>query len=528
MRYTARAHPVPVLGWTLLLGTLIPLAVFVWTHPHAADDDGAGWRMSPVWGSLGRTAPVLAWSALIGFAVGWPSGAGLALTSRAVRAWAVAILAPAVLCPAYLWAVSLQGWKTILPYPWHPWVDGVRGLSIACGCQNAALVTAISAMTGAWFSRSELESAWLIGGRALVYRLVLAKQFPLALGLSLGGAALILSDPGAPQLMGYHTIASEIHVALAAGDLGRVTGRIGTTMGALGLMLAVPGWLAFSLRGPAGPRTAWNAAAGLEGSELAGWGVRAIYGVVGLAVTLAGGFVLPVWKNPGALLSLRDGVAVLRESWGATFECSSAAGLTCLVVGLPLGYAISRSSSLFRAAIIAQVIFLICPPQVHALGFHRICEWLRTANWPEELQGALVGICSALRFLPVCAVGISFWLGSLPESWGDAAQVAGVPRGRFWVNIVLPVAWRTAIGLALAFGLFSLSDVSSAVVTQPPGWSSYPLRLFALMDNALAAQVSALCLIYWAAALMIAGVILGITATETHQLVLPWKSNSKT
>ena len=51
--------------------------------------------------------------------------------------------------------------------------------------------------------------------------------------------------------------------------------------------------------------------------------------------------------------------------------------------------------------------------------------------------------------------------------------------------------------LALSVAMLGLADVSGAVLLQPPGWSSYPLRMFALMDNALAAQAAALCLIYW-------------------------------
>lgn len=67
-------------------------------------------------------------------------------------------------------------------------------------------------------------------------------------------------------------------------------------------------------------------------------------------------------------------------------------------------------------------------------------------------------------------------------------------------HVLLPVAWGPMALMALSVAMLGLADVSGAVLLQPPGWSSYPLRLFALMDNALAAQAAALCLIYWLAA----------------------------
>jgi ABC-type Fe3+ transport system permease subunit len=134
-----------ILAWCLLVLVLAPALTFGLT---ASVSWSALWQQ--IWndpvihGSLRRSLTVLGWTWGIGFAMGWPLGTALTLARSRVRILAWTWLAPGLLCPPFLWAAGLQGWKAWLPYTLQPWLDGRSGLVLSLGLQNVVMVAVLT------------------------------------------------------------------------------------------------------------------------------------------------------------------------------------------------------------------------------------------------------------------------------------------------------------------------------------------------------------------------------------------------
>jgi len=485
-----------ILSWCLLGLVLAPALAFALT---------AGVSWSALWqhiwndpvihGSLRRSLTVLGWTCGIGFAMGWPLGTALTLARQRVRVLAWTWLAPALLCPPFLWAAGIQGWKVWLPYTLQPWLDGRNGLVLSLGLQNAVIVSVLTGSLAGWMSVAEREACLLIQGRRLLARVALRRSLPAALALSLALSLLLLGDAGAPQLMGHHTFASEVHIAFASAQPERAALRLLTAFSVMVLPAIAAACLLASVTKKSLVNTPARSVAMNESGSLSG--TFTLIPCIMLSAIAMVGLVMPLFRSPGASTHLWDALTVLAESAPVTLHFALTSALLILVLAGPLIFVASRSAALFKSCLIVQLLLLAAPPQLYADGFRQLSALMGSVDWPESGQAALVGASASLRLLPFAVIVGVIWLNSIPKSWIESAQMASVSAMSYSWHVLLPVACGPMALLALSVAMLGLADVSGAVLLQPPGWSSYPLRMFALMDNALAAQAAALCLIYW-------------------------------
>ncbi len=491
-----------VFAWCLLAMVLTPALAFALT---ASISWSALWQQ--IWsdpivhGSLRRSLTIQSWTWGIGFVIGWPLGTALTLARPRVHSIAWTWLAPGLLCPPFLWAAGIQGWKGLLPYALHPWLDGRTGLALSLGLQNAAMVTVLTGTLAGWMAMAEQEACLLIQGRRLLARMALRRSLPAAFALSLALSLLLLGDAGAPQLMGYHTFSSEVHIAFASAQPERAAVRLLTAS----VVLLIPAITAAYLLALATKKSLISAATravsmtSLNDKKILPDWLTLIPCIMLSCIALIG-LGLPLFRSLGAQTHLLDALRVLGESASATLLFAATSMIIIAVLAGPLIFVTSRSSALLKGCLIVQLLLLAAPSQLYAAGFRQLAAWLGSADWPESVQAALVGACSSLRLLPFAVIVGAIWLRSIPKVWMEAARLLNASSLSRAYYILLPVSWLPLGTVALSVALLGLADVSGAVLLQPPGWSSYPLRLFALMDNALAAQAAALCLVYWLAA----------------------------
>jgi ABC-type Fe3+ transport system permease subunit len=95
-------------------------------------------------------------------------------------------------------------------------------------------------------------------------------------------------------------------------------------------------------------------------------------------------------------------------------------------------------------------------------------------------------------------------IGSMPQSWSDAARVHRVPLATFLGRIAVPWCSRWAFPAAAIAALLATAEVGTVLLLHPPGHGSLPLAVFTIMANAPEALVAMLCLFYVALALALA------------------------
>ena len=116
----------------------------------------------------------------------------------------------------------------------------------------------------------------------------------------------------------------------------------------------------------------------------------------------------------------------------------------------------------------------------------------------------MVAITQAVRFAPLAAVLCLLAACGLPQAQRDAATLHGVVIRGWMFRVVLPHMATILIVCFLLVALLSLAEVSTTLLLQPPGQpSSFPARIFSVLDNVSERALAALCVVY-----VLAGTIL--------------------
>jgi ABC-type Fe3+ transport system permease subunit len=379
---------------------------------------------------------------------------------------------------------------------------------LALGTQAVPLVVLGSVLAVRTIPRSTAEAARVAGGSWMLLRAAARLAFPAGLCAALFGAMLTLADPGPAQIMGYHGAASEILIALAARNDVALAGlkSVALSLCVLPVMVLV----------------AWRSAAWLDAGFLGRELGRAIplrpergRWLLGLlllapAVALAGlplaGLIRPLLLPP-VTGAWNYSLKALSDSAGTTLWYCLTAGVVAAGLGLALVLGAGRSGPRRRVVMVAGLVLLGLTPALHALGWTRLAarapaglDWLTRSGWS-------VGWVLGARLMPVAAILLLTVWARLPRSVNEAGEVLGVPAGRMAASVWLPWLRRPLLAVVIAVGLLALADVSTTQLLQPPGGSTFALRLFAVMDNASQRLVAALCLLYLAAGtLTVAGV----------------------
>lgn len=453
----------------------------------------------PFWAALGRSFRQMAWSGAVAFAIGWPYGTALGLFRFPLKRACFFMLAVPLLVPPFLWAIGLQSLKPFFSYRNQLWVDGFMGTVLAYATLLIPLVSLVAAVAATQITRSESEVAAMHGGRMASFRLALRHGLPAAAGATLFGSILTLSDSGVGQIMGYHGASGEILVAFSAkNDFGLAALKAVVILAVVLPLLAISvGLLVRGLGAGANARSLVRS----EFDPGGGWPGRWMTGV--MMVVASGVLLLPAFYgllrplvDPPREPFLQGAFDVFRESLPTTLKYGLAAGGIATGMGLFAALQAGRTRGLLAAMLLASVVLMAVPSSLHALGMVKcaavappVFDWLFRSEWS-------VGLAGGLRLFPLAAMILAVSWHRVPGSLEEVARVHGVGRLRFLLKLVVPVLGGAILGVFLLAGLLSLADVTSTVLLQPPGSSSYGARLFAVMDNSAEKVVSALCLVY--------------------------------
>jgi ABC-type Fe3+ transport system permease subunit len=170
-------------------------------------------------------------------------------------------------------------------------------------------------------------------------------------------------------------------------------------------------------------------------------------------------------------------------------------------VAVFLGYGRARSRTKLRGAVDLTFIVLFAVPST-VVGVGLIGLWNRPGPLAAVYTSPAIIIIGYLaRFLPVAALILAASVRQIPNSFEEAAEVAGASWPSAFARIVFPqirtgiiVAW--VVSFILAFG-----ELGTTILVAPPGESTLPIRIYTIIANTPSSEVAAL-------ALMQAGIIL--------------------
>ena len=434
---------------------MIRAAGLLWLIPAAAFAAQAVLGASGVaasGGAWGHTLAMAGTCAVLSLALGLPAAAALAHAPR---------LAPLVLAPLALPpVVAASAWLALrLPAP-GPWT---------CGALLAATLWPLPALL-VWSAlrrvpRAEIEAAALRPRAGdLLRRVVWPHARPSAAAAGLLVFGLAASEFTVPATFAIPTIGTRVYQHLNAFDLREAAG---TALPLLALAVAA----AILLRrvpslARAGEPAAFLGAGARRAAVVAALGTSAL--TAGVPAALFAGTL----RGPSAFARAMatDGESLV---WGAAF-----AGATA--VALVIWSSAARGRSRLEPFWLASLLLpgLVPALGVLALGLPTGSGWL--------LVWALASRFAVVAWLPL--------RDAVEPAQLEAAELAGMGRGRAWRRVVWPALWPRALAAGAAVFALALGEVGPAVLLSPPGRQTGVQRLFNALHYGYDGTAAALAL----------------------------------
>jgi len=483
----------------VLVGPAVPLLVGATGAVGRADLVLSGYL-----GHLGTSITVGLVAAVLGFAVGWPSGVVAGLYRFPGRVLLMAILALPLLLPSFLLGL---GWSILGSHvggPFDFFFDGAAGVILvffapACGLSALAALAATSGL-----GSSRLDAARLAGGERAVVRASLAHAAPISILAATLTLVLSLGDPGPGQIFGVRTAASDLLMSFSATYDFELAGLQSALLAIVVLVAAVP--LATRLA----PLLARPTQARSKGrpTRFPGGTVRWVlpFWIVAVGAVLLPtiSLIVPMVNGGYMVRGAREFSMTILD----TVVFGGGAALVAVGVAVVVAGFTGREERL-RQAVVAIAVALFClPPVVPALGAVRIAT--AAPHWLDPILRGSAGVCLAqgLRLAPVAVVLLLRAWGATAPSWTLSAAVSGVPLQTFLRRVMAPILAPAIAISGLLVALLALADVTSVLLLAPPGRSTFALRIFTVMANAPQALVATLCFLYVVVAVLgVAGLL---------------------
>ena len=450
---------------------------------------------------------------LLSLLIGLPLGLLVALYRFPGRSTLGLFQALPLLLPSFLPCI---GWSNLAAAEWLTWFpspDGFSGCVFVLGLQAVPLPFFATWAACQNLTASQIEAARLHGGEKTVLKLSARACAPVAILAALLGGILSLSDPGAPLIFGYRSVAIEIRTSFSSAlHDPELAGRQCLLLAGVVLFLTTP-LLIFGLRSLASAVLARQTRPAVPYAHpvmrrLAMTGLVSFLIVAVVLPTM--GLCLPAANNP---MFGRAGQKIADTAW-TTLMFTGGGGAIAVVLATMVALATANHPRLRLTALAVLLALLAMPPALAAIGVIRVAthaaaqlDWLMRS----ELTVAMV---LGLRFFPVATLAMMRAVGSLSPSWTDAARVHGVAPSRLLVRVVLPLLTPAIIVSLLLVMVLSAADITTTHLLQPPGQRSLPVAIFTVMANSPEGYVASLCLLY----------LLSVVAllTATSQLPRLW------
>lgn len=507
------------IGLMLLIGALyVPALGLAVSGNRVAAETGWSWVQDlAFWSAVKRSLVQSLWVASLAWLIGWPCGVWIGLYRFQGRTLALGALILPLMLPPFLWAIGWSFLRGQLPYRYQWLLDGLPGC-VLTGLQLVIpLVALVAVLSTATISVSQRFAVEISGGpRALWWR-ALGRAAPVTLAAAGLGSIYTLADSGPAQIMGYHGVASEVLIAFAS----RFDTRQAAQQAVLWMLGVLPFLVPFILILSRGLLAAMDAR---ENSLWAGPLAPTWRGKLAAMVgwTLALGLLLPglvgllrPLNAAGAMGAWSQALEILRHSGTTTVFYCAIAGLTAGSLGWLSAQLTKGRRRSQQVLLIASFLLLGLPPAVHALG---VVGWASLAPpWLDPLarSGWRVGLTLGLTLCPL-AILVNLWThAAMPGSWEELRQVHGISRRCYATRVLIPQLFPVLLATGLVVAYLAGAEVSSTLLLQPPGSSTFPGRLFSMMDNASERLVAALAGVYLLCGVAI--LFLAVTLARWHR-----------
>jgi len=431
-----------------------------------------------------RSGILLCWLLALGGTVGWILGA-------------IAVLWKFPLNP-FVVAIGIQSLQPYFAFSTITWLDGQWG-SVWSGLAIVLPVTVYGTMlAGRQITTAEREVLRLTKGTKGLLWQVLLRVMPVSYACALLGSMLVIADPGAGQIMGYHGISGDILVAFSArNDFQLAAMKALALMVMFGPLMLIVCCVFYRRIDYTRLMLITRGRQLLEPKWLVSVLLGSLYAFICSVPLIAAmiGLVRPLMKPPieKYLLLARE---MFLESLGTTILYGISSGLVAVVIAVCF-MLVSRNRKKMQWCLLAGGLVLLAVPScIPSLGMVSLgsqvpagMDFLFRSQW-------VVGVTLGLRFVPAAFLLLMIANTKFPISLGEVAAVHQIPLWKRVLRIHLPIRLPALLMTVLIVMILTLSDVSSIALLQPPGGASFGSHLFAVMDNASEKMVASLCVVY--------------------------------
>ena len=501
------------LRWTVALVIvalgLLPNVPLIWRAFQASEFP------NPLQGAFGQSL-LTSLSLAIGVALssvfmGLTLGVLVALYKFPLRLPLVYLQALPLLLPSFLWAIGWSALRSRVPLL-SGILEGYPGCLITFALQATPLVF-FSTLAGTnVISATQVDAARLAGGEGLAIRLTLRACLPLAALASMLAGVLSLSDPGPALILGLPVAAVQILTSFSAlYDFGLASRQCLVIAGlvcCIFLPIAVVGLPRLSAALLARQTQPLRCQSHSGGSPAA-LGAILLFSLLSVGLPLAG-LVIPALQNPVLGRALEE---VKRTALNTGLYAVSA-GVLCATLGAILALAISRDRPLQQVCFGILLLTLALPATLPALGLVEV-----GTRAPPAFDLLLRSRFSTIwllgwRLLPVATIILlKVWQSASP-SWTEVAALHRIPFSQYLTYVVVSWLKPAWIGAVVVCAILSNADISTVLLTHPPGQMSLTVALFTVMANSPENLVASLCLVE----IVLVTLILGLTPALLSRL----------
>ncbi|MBI3827992.1 MAG: iron ABC transporter permease [Planctomycetes bacterium] len=241
----------------------------------------------------------------------------------------------------------------------------------------------------------------------------------------------------------------------------------------------------------------WSAAAP-KAEQNAGGG-RGIKVAAGSILALA--VVFPLLSLAHQAGSFAIFGAALETAGGArgeimnSFRSALTAAVLAVLLAAPYALLLLRLRGWQRALLaLLAVLPLAIPGTLHGLAWIKVLEGAAFGRWMLA-QPWVVSLAGAARFFPFGVFLLASAFSGVNPNLLHAARASGAGVFRTWLRIVLPLVYPGFLAaFAMTFAL-TASELACAIMLNPIGFATLPVRLSSLLHFGKDELLAALCLI---------------------------------
>lgn len=478
----------------IVAAVLLPLAMVLGSVSPFADGAWDQVLYRPFLYATKRSFTLLLWLSLFGSLLGVLMGSVAAAWKFQLKLPALMLLCVPLILPSFVTAIGVQSLQPFFSFTASKWLDGYWG-SFWSGL---AIVLPLSTLgcfvAGLTVSQSEREVVRLSQGN-LLWQMI-CRIYPVALASATFGALLFLSDSGSGQIMGYHGISGDILVSFSAkNDFHSAAMK---SLALILLFLPIALVMVMLARRQCSFDLLQLKQSHADLDEPVWWRSILLSSAYTFLCTLPVlaifiGLVRPL-RTMSSQRYIDQAFELFWDSIGTTLFYGGGAALVALVLAGVLNRIVPkkwRGVSLF-----VSVLLIAIPSCISALGMVKLGTGMPASmDWLFRSE-LVVALGLGLRYVPLAYLLIVVTGRVLPKSSVEAAQIYQVPAWQKFFSILLPTHLEKWLSCFILIALFTLADVSSMTLLQPPGGASFGSHLFAVMDAASEKTVAGLCVVY--------------------------------